>query len=87
MRADADTRQAVRDWICRTSGKLRADEIDDDTPIIERRIISSLQIMDLIVFLEELRGQPIDVESLQVGVFRNVNAIYENFLKAGSHAP
>ena len=86
MSTAADMKQALRDWVVKTSGKIRAEELADDTPIIERRIITSLQTMDLILFLEELTGSAIDVEKLKVGVFRNIDAIYENFVHGDSRA-
>jgi len=81
MKAEAEVRQALRDWVLKTSGKIKPDELTDETPIIEQRIISSLQIMDLILFLEQQTGQPIDVTQLKPGVFRNISMIYRNFFQ------
>ena len=81
MKTEAEIRQALRDWILKTSGKIKPEEFTDETPIIEQRIISSLQIMDLILFLEQQTGQPIDATQLKPGVFRNVSVIYQNFFK------
>ena len=86
MSDEADFKQALRDWVARTSGKVRPEDLDDETPIIERRIITSLQTMDLILFLEQLTGNAIDVEKLKVGVFRNIATIYDNFGKGYSRA-
>ena len=55
-------------------------DLADDTPIIDQRIISSLQLMDLILMLERLSDSPIDVEMLKPGAFRDINTIYRNFL-------
>ena len=79
MKPETEVRQALREWIVKTSGKIRAEELSDDTPIIERRIISSLQLTDLILMVEDLSGQPIDAELLKPGVFKDINAIYRNF--------
>jgi acyl carrier protein len=84
MRTEAEIKQALRDWIVGTNGKIRAEELNDETPIIEQRIISSLQVMDLIFFIERLSNRSIEVESLKVGVFRNVDAIYDNFFQPAS---
>ena len=84
MQPSEKIRGAIREWVVKTNGKVRPEEIDDETPIIERRIISSLQIMDLILFLERLSERPIDVDQLKVGVFRNVNAIYRSFFQGAS---
>ena len=86
MTTAAQFRRAVRDWVVTTSGRVRPEELNDDTPIIERRIITSLQVMDLVLFLEELTGDAIDVAKLRVGVFRDINAICQNFFTEGAHA-
>ena len=81
MKPEAEIRQALRDWVLKTSGKIKPEELTDETAIIEQRIISSLQIMDLILFLEQQTGQPIDVTQLKPGVFRNISVIYRNFFQ------
>jgi acyl carrier protein len=79
VKTETEVRTALRDWIVRTSGKVHPADVANDTPILERRIVKSLDIMDLILFLEELRGAPIDVEKLKPGVFRDIDAIWKNF--------
>lgn len=82
MKTEVEIKTELRDWIVRTNGKVKVEEIADDTPILEQRIVKSLDIMDLILFLEELRGRSIDVEKLKPGVFRNIDAIWTNFFEA-----
>ena len=84
MRTEEEIRQSLRDWIAEKSGKVRPEEIGDRTPIIEQRIISSLQVMDLILFLEQLSGKPIEVDDLKPGVFRDIDALYQNFFASES---
>ena len=79
MKTEAEFRQALRDWIIAKNGKISQSELEDDTPIIETRIISSLQLMDLILYLEKITGNPVDVEQLKPGVFRSIDTIYNNF--------
>lgn len=81
MKTETEIKNALRDWIVKTNGKIQSEELSDDTPIIEQRIITSLQVMDLIFFIEKLSERSIEVESLKVGVFRNINAIYDNFFR------
>ena len=81
MRTETEIREALRDWIVKTNGKIQPEQLNDQTPIIEQRIISSLQVMDLIFFIEKLSNKSIEVESLKVGVFRDINAIYDNFFQ------
>lgn len=79
MRTEEEMRQSLRDWIVKTNGKIQTQDLNDQTPIIEQRIISSLQVMDLIFFLEQLSGKPIEVDDLKPGVFRDIDSIYQNF--------
>ncbi|MFN0009246.1 MAG: hypothetical protein ACKVXR_15185 [Planctomycetota bacterium] len=81
MSTQVEIRAKLRDWVVRTNGKVSAADIQDDTPILERRIVKSLDIMDLILFLEELRGRPIEVEKLKPGVFKDIDAIWANFFE------
>ncbi len=84
MRSEVEVRRALREWIARKSGKVAPDELADDTPILEQRILSSLQVMDLLLYVEDLSGRPIDVNRLRIGVFRNVDAIWQNFFTDGA---
>ena len=80
MKSEAEVKQTLREWIVKASGgKIAPEALCDDTPIIEERIITSLQIMDLILQLEKITGEPLDVEQLKPGVFKNINTIYQNF--------
>ncbi len=78
---EQEVKLSLRKWIIEKNGKIQSEDLKPDTPIIEQRIISSLQIMDLILFLEKLRGNAIDVENLKPGVFRTIDIIYSNFFK------
>lgn len=79
MTGEPEIRRRLTEWIVRKSGKVRAEEVAGDTPIIERRIITSLQIPDLILFIEELSGREIDPARLRPGVFRDIDAIVQGF--------
>lgn len=79
---ELELKDALRAWIVRKNGKIQSNELKNDTAIIEQRIISSLQIMDLILFLEELGQMSVDVEKLKPGVFGSIDRIYENFLQS-----
>lgn len=51
----------------------------DDTPILEQRILTSLHVLELVLFLEQVTGLPIDVQRLRPGVFRDVDTICRSF--------
>ncbi len=78
MNAD-ETRAHLRQWVLDNSKQPELSDVQDDTEILERRLITSLQIMDLILYLEHLLGRPVDVSRIQPGAFATVHAIYETF--------
>jgi acyl carrier protein len=45
--------QSLRDWLRNASPKNATVEIDADTDIIESRILESLQLVELVLFLEK----------------------------------
>ncbi len=80
MKTELDAKRSLKEWIKAASKK--ADIVVlDDTPIIEERIITSLQVMDLILFIEQITDNPLDVADLKPGVFKDVNTIYKNFFE------
>jgi acyl carrier protein len=85
MSKESGVRDALRRWIAQTSGKASADELADDTPLFRSGILKSVQVTDLILYIEELSERPVDIESIKPGVFRDIDTIYESFF-GSSHA-
>ena len=56
MMTEAEIRQKLREWVVRQSGKIRPEELADDTAIIEKRIIKSVRIPDLILSSKNTAG-------------------------------
>ncbi len=75
-------REALRNWIVTAGKRIRREELRDDTPLLEHRLITSLQVMDLILFIEALTGKPLNIEQLKPGLFRDINTISRHFLDA-----
>lgn len=72
-------KEKILAWVEKKSQVGSEIAIDSSTPILEQRIISSIQIMDLILYLQHLKGKPIDVNNIQAGVFSSVNTIVDTF--------
>ena len=85
MNTEKHVRDALRQWIANTSGKASAGDLTDDTPLFRGGILKSVQISDLILYIEELAECAVDVEQIKPGVFRDIDTIYRNFF-GGSHA-
>ena len=74
------SRSRLREWIL-ASGRVVRSELRDDTPLLETRLVTSLQLVELILYLEDLRGRPLDAERLAPGSFRDIDTICRNFLE------
>jgi hypothetical protein len=79
------TRTLLHDWLVHQNGKISAVDLDAETPILERKIITSLQVLDLILFIERLRGGSIDVRLIRRGSFSSINAIMKHFFSEQYH--
>lgn len=73
-----DIRRELRDWIVRRA-KDKPAEMKDDTPVLEKGILSSLDVVELILFIEQLKGEEVSTDTLEPESIRDVNAIYETF--------
>lgn len=76
-------KDTLRHWIATRSGRVAADAIADDTLILERGIVSSLHVVELIAFVEGMREQGLHVEELRPGAFRSIDTIYAAFFRNG----
>ena len=83
MSNDSGIRDALRRWIAETSGKVSVEALADDTPLFRSGILKSVQVGDLILFIEELSERPVEVDRIKPGVFRDIDAIYKSFFEAG----
>ncbi len=73
--------QKLFTWLAAQNPKVNVEDLRPDTNLIKEKIISSMQVMDLILFIENLRGdEPIDPASLKPQAFESVDAICSSFL-------
>ena len=76
--SDAD-RDAVRAWILQKVPKLDPAQLADDTQILKERVITSLHIMELILFIESRRHGSIDRTRMKPGNFQSIQSICDAF--------
>jgi hypothetical protein len=82
MGDETEVRHALRRWVHEHSAVPIAADFSDATPLIASRYLTSLQVTDLLLHIEELRGDPLDVGQLRPGVFRDIDSIYATFFAA-----
>jgi acyl carrier protein len=83
---EVEVRTNLRTWI-RNRAKLAATrELNDDTPILDQGILSSLDVAELILYIESLKGEEVDIASIEPKVLKNIDTLYIAFFGAGPGA-
>ena len=85
MTTESKIRESLREWIAGASGNTTPERLSDDTPLFRSGVLKSVQVSDLILYIEELAERAVDVEQLKPGAFRDIDTIYSIFF-AGTHA-
>jgi acyl carrier protein len=76
---EIEVRARLRDWIAKHAKKALTSEFDDETPVLELGILSSLDIVEFVLFIESLRGDEVDPDRIEPEAFTNVNSLYSAF--------
>jgi len=76
----------LRAWIVSNGHRVDSSTLADDTPLLEQRILTSLQLAELLLFLEELRERPVDLEGITGSSFRDLRSMVAAFLPEEAHA-
>lgn len=85
--SEEEVKQKLRSWIIDRSKQPAVEQqLKDDTPIIEAGFLSSLDIVEFVLYIESLRGEEIDLEDLEPEVFTSTNTMYETFFSTDASA-
>ncbi len=76
---ESEVKQILREWIGQHAHRSVNGGLRDDTPILEQRIITSLQVMELILFIQKTTGRRVDVSQLKPCSFRSIDNVYKTF--------
>jgi acyl carrier protein len=82
VKSEAEIRAALRQWILTRAQAEAGRVLNDDTPILEPGLLSSLDVVELILFIESLRGGEVDVERIEPEALTDLNALYDAFFRA-----
>jgi hypothetical protein len=79
MHSESEMRQALREWILGKAEDLDPAALTGTTPLFEERHLRSLHVPELLLLLDRLRGEPIDVDDLGAGDFRDIDTLMAKF--------
>jgi len=75
----------VRQCLSAVSPHIDFDQIGEQEPLLENRLLTSFQVVDLLLQLEYRRGRPIRRTELQPGSFRDIATLARVFV--GEESP
>ncbi|MDI1480360.1 hypothetical protein [Polyangium sp. y55x31] len=73
-----EIRESLRRWVRSRRGRVAsADGFTDAALLLEERLVTSLDIAEFVVFIESLRGEPLDMQALTPADLASIDAIVE----------
>jgi acyl carrier protein len=75
-----EARRSLRNWVVRR-GNVTEEQLGDDSGLVADGMINSLDIFDLIAYLESLRGVALDMQALSGDEFRSINSLLKAFFR------
>ena len=78
---ESEIRSQLRGWILERASASEDRLESDELPILDEGLLSSLDIVEFILFIESLRGDEVDIESIEPEVFTNINSLYQAFFE------
>ena len=79
---DSNIVEKLTDWVLDRANVSNRSAFTVQTQIIDDGLLSSLDVVELILFIEDLRGEEVDIELLEPESFANVDSLVETFFTA-----
>lgn len=76
---EKEIRESLRSWILERSGASPDRLSSDKQPILDEGLLSSLDVVEFILFIESLRDEEVDIEAIEPEVFNSVDSLVETF--------
>ena len=77
---EVEVKGKLKSWIInRSKQQISEHEITDDTPVIEAGLLSSLDVVEFVLYIESLLDDEIELEDLEPEVFTSTNTMYATF--------
>jgi acyl carrier protein len=78
---EIDIRARLKSWILEHSKTSAPPDFADDTPILEKGLLSSLDIVEFVLYIEHLRDEELDTEDIDPEVFTSIDTLYAAFFQ------
>ena len=77
---EEEAKGELRGWILERAQAGPEQKLDFATPILDEGLLSSLDVVELILFVESLKGEEVDVTDIEPESLQSIDTIYETFL-------
>jgi acyl carrier protein len=67
-------------WLLALERNAALERIDPDADLIDAGLLDSLEFVNLLLFVEELRGRPIRSSEIRLEAFRTLRTIHHTYL-------
>ena len=78
---ESTIRKNLKRWILEHTKAQVSSDLTDDTPILEQGILSSLDIVEFVLYIESLRGEEVDTDAIEPEVFTSVETLWKGFFE------
>jgi acyl carrier protein len=78
---EATIRTQLKAWILDHSKAPVRHELADDTALLGDGILSSLDVVELVLYIEALRGAEVDTDALEPETFTSVDTLWQSFFE------
>lgn len=72
-------RAELRQWILEHAKSKPQAELTDQTPILETGLLSSLDVVEFVLFIEELREEEVDTDDIEPETFTSIDTLWAGF--------
>ncbi|MEO3786718.1 hypothetical protein ABGB12_25615 [Actinocorallia sp. B10E7] len=72
-------RSELHAWVLDKAKEPHPGELTGSSPLFSEGWLRSVHLPDLLLYMERLRGAPIDVEDLRPGDFRDIDTLVLRF--------
>lgn len=74
-----EIKDKLRNWIRKHAKTPPSADFSDATHILEEGILSSLDIVEFVLFIESLRGDEVDADAIEPEAFTSIETLYATF--------
>jgi acyl carrier protein len=79
---ESEIRRQLRDWILKRSKNPPKGAFTDATAILDEGILSSLDVVEFVLYIESLRGDEVDTDAIEPEAFTSIDTLYTTFFGA-----